>query len=171
MNGQRVGYSQGSKLPAEFDITEFVQVGENQIAVEVYRWSDGSWLECQDFWRISGIEREVYLYATPKTRIKDFFIKADLTEDYQDGLFQVDVEVEGIEPYSIHYSISERNKIIEKKLKASHYNTIISFNCEIENPKKVVSGTTEFIHFTNHFKKFKKRSFTSYSSQIWFSES
>ena len=121
VNGQKVGYSQGSKLPAEFDITEFVRVGENQIAVEVYRWSDGSWLECQDFWRISGIERAVYLFATPKTRIKDFFIKADLTDDYQDGLFQLEVEIEALEPYSVHCSIYDKNEVIGKKLKASHY--------------------------------------------------
>jgi beta-galactosidase len=69
INGKKVGYSQGSKLPAEFDITDFIHTGNNTVAVEVYRWSDGSWLECQDFWRMSGIERDVYLYATPKVRI------------------------------------------------------------------------------------------------------
>ncbi|MEC8324173.1 MAG: sugar-binding domain-containing protein, partial [Bacteroidota bacterium] len=69
VNGERVGYSQGSKLPAEFDITKHIIVGENSIALEVYRWSDGSYLEDQDFWRLSGIERDVYIYATPKTFI------------------------------------------------------------------------------------------------------
>ena len=66
VNGERIGYSQGSKLPAEFDITDALQRGENTLAVEVYRWSDGSFLECQDFWRISGIEREVW--PTPGRR-------------------------------------------------------------------------------------------------------
>jgi beta-galactosidase len=61
VNGERVGYSQGSKLPAEFNITPYVRTGENTLALEVYRWSDGSYLECQDFWRISGIERDVHL--------------------------------------------------------------------------------------------------------------
>ena len=66
VNGRKVGYSQGSKTPAEFNITSYLKEGENLVAVEVYRWSDGSWLECQDFWRISGIEREVYLEARPR---------------------------------------------------------------------------------------------------------
>ncbi len=85
VNGQKVGYSQGSKLPAEFDITDFVKKGENIIALEVYRWSDGTYLECQDFWRISGIERDVYLYATPKVHLFDFFAKARLTDNYSKG--------------------------------------------------------------------------------------
>jgi beta-galactosidase len=72
INGQKVGYSQGSKLPAEFDITDYIKIGNNLVALEVYRWSDGTYLECQDFWRISGIERDVYLMAEPKIRIVDF---------------------------------------------------------------------------------------------------
>jgi len=92
INGQKVGYSQGSKTPAEWDITKFLHEGDNSIAVEVYRWSDGSYLECQDFWRISGIERDVYLYSTPKIRIRDFFIQAGLDDSYQNGSLTVDVE-------------------------------------------------------------------------------
>ncbi|KGJ88393.1 glycoside hydrolase family 2 TIM barrel-domain containing protein [Colwellia psychrerythraea] len=89
VNGKQVGYSQGSKLPAEFDITQFVHPGENIIALEVYRWSDGSYLEAQDFWRISGIERDVYLYATPKSQIKDYTVTAALDTSYKDGLFDL----------------------------------------------------------------------------------
>ena len=63
VNGHEVGYSQGSRTPAEFDITEYLQPGENLVAAEVYRYSDGSYLECQDFWRISGIFRDVFLYS------------------------------------------------------------------------------------------------------------
>jgi beta-galactosidase len=66
VNGTQVGYSSDSKLEAEFDITSYVRKGNNTLALEVYRWSIGSYLECQDFWRISGIERDVYLYARPK---------------------------------------------------------------------------------------------------------
>ena len=75
INGKKAGYSQGSKTPAEWDITDYLTSGENTLAVEVYRWSDGSYLECQDFWRISGIERDVFLYSTPQVRIRDFFVK------------------------------------------------------------------------------------------------
>ena len=86
-----MGYNQDSKTPVEFNITSFLKEGKNTIAVEVYRWSDGAYLECQDFWRMSGITRDVFLYATPKTYIQDYFVKADLTEDYQNGLFSVEV--------------------------------------------------------------------------------
>jgi len=85
VNGNKVGYSQDSKSPAEFDITDYVQAGKNHIALEVYRWSDGTYLELQDMWRVSGIERDVYLYATPKVHIQDFHADAGLSDNYLDG--------------------------------------------------------------------------------------
>ncbi len=93
VNGHKVGYSQGSKTPAEFNITPYMQHGENLVAVEVYRWSDGSWLECQDFWRISGIERDVILEARPRAHIRDFFCRAGLNHAYSDGVLELDVEL------------------------------------------------------------------------------
>lgn len=96
INGKKVGYSQGSKLPAEFDLTNFVKPGKNSIALEVYRWSDGSYLECQDFWRISGIERDVYLYARPKVQLADYFAKAGLENNYTDGVFDLSVDIKSI---------------------------------------------------------------------------
>jgi beta-galactosidase len=93
INGKKVGYSQGSKTPAEFRITPYLKKGSNLVAVEVYRWSDGSWLECQDFWRISGIEREVYLEARPRQYIRDFFCRAGLNNNYTDGLLELEVEL------------------------------------------------------------------------------
>lgn len=94
VNGKKVGYSEDSKLAAEFDITKFVKTGENTIALQVYRWSDGSYLECQDMWRISGIEREVYLYSTPKLDIRDYKIFGNLDATYTNGLLNVDLAVE-----------------------------------------------------------------------------
>ncbi len=85
INGHQVGYSQGSKLPAEFDITDFVTKGKNLVALEVYRWSDGTYLECQDFWRISGIERDVYIYSEPKIKISDIWAKTPLDETFLNG--------------------------------------------------------------------------------------
>lgn len=93
INGKKVGYSQDSKTPAEFNITDFIKSGNNLLAVEVYRWSDGSFLECQDFWRISGIERDVYLYARPAVYIRDYFAHAGLTSDYAEGDFKLNVDV------------------------------------------------------------------------------
>jgi beta-galactosidase len=93
INGQQVGYSQGSKLPAEFNITPYVRTGTNTLALEVYRWSDGSYLECQDFWRISGIERDVFLWAAPKSHIRDFFVIGGLDDQYRDGMLELTAHV------------------------------------------------------------------------------
>ncbi|MEP1890982.1 MAG: glycoside hydrolase family 2 TIM barrel-domain containing protein, partial [Cyclobacteriaceae bacterium] len=94
VNGQYVGYSQGSKTPAEWDLTKVLKPGKNKIAFQVFRFSDGSFLECQDFWRLSGVERDVYLYRTPKTFISDLDIRAGLSEDYTDGKFSMEVELQ-----------------------------------------------------------------------------
>ena len=93
VNGAKVGYSEDSKLPSEFDITRLVRPGRNSVAIQVYRWSDGSYLEDQDFWRVSGIEREVFLMAAPKPRIRDFFVHAGLDPGYKDGQLAVDLAV------------------------------------------------------------------------------
>ncbi len=94
VNGKKVGYSQGSKLPAEFDITNYLNGGKNTLAVQVFRWSDGSYLECQDFWRISGIERDVYLVARPKLYIQDFWHTTNLQNDYTKGTAHFQIQVE-----------------------------------------------------------------------------
>jgi len=93
VNGHYVGYSEGSKTASEFNISEVVQSGKNSIAVEVYRWSTGSYLEDQDFWSLSGIQRDVHLYARPKQRVRDFSVSAELTADYSDGDFGIAVDL------------------------------------------------------------------------------
>ena len=96
MNGKLLGYNQGSKTAAEWDITDVLNEGENVVALEVYRWSSGAYLECQDMWRLSGIERDVYLYSTPKQYIADYKLNASLEkEKYKDGIFGLEVTVEG----------------------------------------------------------------------------
>ncbi len=95
VNGEKLGFSKDSKTPAEFDITPHLEPGENVVAVEVYRWSDGSYLECQDFWRLAGIERDVYLYAAPKRRIRDFEVRAGLDGAYRNGRLGVTAEITG----------------------------------------------------------------------------
>ncbi|GAA4307088.1 glycoside hydrolase family 2 TIM barrel-domain containing protein [Aestuariibaculum suncheonense] len=89
INGNMVGYNEGSKTPAEFNITKHLKSGENQIAVQVLRWSDASYMEDQDFWRLSGIERDVYLRAENPIYIKDIEINGDLTSDYSQGIFDI----------------------------------------------------------------------------------
>jgi beta-galactosidase len=95
VNGEKLGYSKDSKTPAEWNISKFLKPGENVLAAEVYRWSDGSYLECQDFWRLAGIERDVYLYAAPKVRIRDFEVRAGLDAAYKDGRLDVTVDLAG----------------------------------------------------------------------------
>jgi len=93
VNGEPVGYSEDSRLPAEFNITPYVCPGENVLAVQVYRWSDGSYLEDQDFWRLSGIFRDVTLWAAPPVHVRDFRIRTDLDEAYRDAALRIRVKV------------------------------------------------------------------------------
>lgn len=89
VNGQFVGYSEDSKMAAEFDVTKYLKPGKNLIAMQIYRWCDGSYLEDQDFWRLSGIGREVYLYARNPLHIEDIFVTPDLDKDYRDGSLNI----------------------------------------------------------------------------------
>ncbi len=93
VNGQFVGYSEDSKDPAEFNLTSVVKPGKNLLAVEVYRWCDGSYLEDQDMFRYSGIFRDVYVYSTPRTRVRDVFLRCDLADDAPDATLQATVKL------------------------------------------------------------------------------
>ena len=97
VNGEYVGYSEDSKLAAEFDVTKYLQPGENLIAMQLFRWCDGTYLEDQDFWRLSGIARQSYLYARPQARISDYFVKTDLDENYEDATLQIDFSTQKAE--------------------------------------------------------------------------
>lgn len=138
VNGQKVGYSQGSKLPAEFDITDFLKKGENQLAVEIYRWSDASYIEDQDFWRLSGFDRDVYLYATPNTYVHDFRVIAGLDADYQDGQFDLKVKL-------VNDSEKSSKSTIEVEIKdgqKSIYSASKSVNVKTGESSDVSFGTT-----------------------------
>ncbi len=93
INGKKVGYSQDSRTPAEFDITAYLQDGENTLAAEVYQYSDGSYLEDQDMFRLSGIFRDVYLYSSASINLSDFWIKAGLADDYKTGTLSFNVKI------------------------------------------------------------------------------
>ena len=94
VNGQFVGYTEDAKTNAEFDLTPYVKVGKNTLAVKVYRFSNGSYFECQDFWRISGIERDVVLYSKPVLNVYDYEIHAGLDKNYQNGIFAIKVKLQ-----------------------------------------------------------------------------
>ncbi len=140
VNEQPVGYSQGSKTPTEFNITGYLKNGKNSIAVEVYKWCDGSYLEDQDFWRLAGIQRSVYLQARPKTRISDYFIKAGLDDSYEKGDLQLDVdlifpETDGISSLEVEYKLLWNSEIVvsESKEVTSGEDTTVNFRAVIED--------------------------------------
>jgi len=98
INGKKAGYSQDSRTPAAFDITDYLREGRNTVAAEVYQYSDGSYLEDQDMWRLSGIFRDVNLITKPRLGIADIFIKPTLSENYRDGILSVDISVQNLSP-------------------------------------------------------------------------
>lgn len=106
VNGKKAGYSEDSKSPAEYNITPYLKEGKNVIALEVYRWSTGSYLECQDFWRISGIERDVYLWSQPKLAVFDFDIKQELDPTFRNGLFGLNVILQNNDKKAANASLS-----------------------------------------------------------------
>ncbi len=123
LNGQFIGYSEDSRLPAEFDITNFLNEKENRLAVKVIRWSDGSYLEDQDHWRLSGIHRDVYLTASPKVQIYDFAVRTELDENYENAQLQIRPEIEvfgnaNYENWSLEAQLfDEQNKsVLSEKL-------------------------------------------------------
>ncbi|MGE5704177.1 MAG: beta-galactosidase subunit alpha [Clostridia bacterium] len=112
VNGQEVGYSQGSRLPSEFDITPYIRLGENVLAVRVYQWSDGTYLEDQDMWWLSGIFRDVSLFAKPSVHVRDFTVRTELDERYEDAVLRVSTAVSaygaaanGTQPFAIRYDL------------------------------------------------------------------
>lgn len=151
VNGKYVGLSKASKTAAEFNITKFLQPGKNLLAVQVFRWHDGSYMEDQDFWRISGIERDVFLFAMPKITVWDFFIKGDLDNQYKDGLFSTDVTLRQFKNSAIKNGTVTLN-LLDKKGKSvfTQQKNIsltndslqtINFSATIPNPEKWAAET------------------------------
>ena len=154
INGQFVGYSEDSKTPAEFDVTPYINIGKtNRLALEVYRFSDGSYLEAQDFWRMSGITRDVVLYAKPKLNIYDYFVKAGLDENYDNGTFELDVTlnfdykklpklfyvtilIDGQKPINKTIAKKDLQPLSEKGLYTLHFDKTIIENVKIWSAEK-----------------------------------
>lgn len=148
INGEFVGYSQGAKTPAEWDISEFLRDGENLIAAQVFRWSDGAYLEDQDFWDLSGIDRDVYLYSLPNTAIYDFKLEARLSEDYRDGQFELELYPKQFtnetEKYKVEISLLENGDPVHEAVKSfSSEDQVISFKTEITSARRWTAETPE----------------------------
>lgn len=148
VNGRFVGYSEDSRLPSEYLINQYLKAGENKLAVEVYRYSDGSYLEGQDYWKYSGIERNVMLIARPKSRIKDFEIKADLDDRYRDGLLDIRFTMDS---RSLAKGTSVRLKVLDgqKELASGRLtvrnatDTVLSFSEKFPEVKRWTAETPD----------------------------
>lgn len=149
LNGEFIGYSQGSMTPAEFKITDYLQSGKNILAVEVYRWSDGSYLEDQDMWRLSGIFRDVYLFSTPTMHIRDFFTYSNFDRFYSTALLNLIIKVHNyseshIDSASIEVHLYEANGnkvttnpfLIESFEIGGNLDTTLHLKTEVEKPNK-----------------------------------
>jgi len=151
INGTKVGYSQDSKTAAEFDITKLLKKGKNDLAVEVYRWSDGSYLEGQDAWRLSGFDRDVYLYAVPKIHISNYFIHQKLVNNYKNGELKVDVDVASGKKLKSEVELKlldYKNKNVFWKEKKSVKNGRVTFEKLIQNVKPWTAETPNLYYLT-----------------------
>lgn len=149
VNGKKVGYSQGSRTPAEFDISSYLVPGENRLAVEVYRWCDGSYFEDQDFWRLAGIYRDVYLWSRDKTGIEDFRIRMDLDGQYRDAELTVDFKCYGeTRGQTVRATLTapDGSRIFERTIPADQS----GFTEKISNPLKWTAETPHLyqLHLT-----------------------
>ena len=128
INGERVGYSQGSMEPSEFNITNYLHAGENQIALEVYRYSDGSYLEDQDFWRFGGIHRSIHLLHTPDIRIRDYAVRTlPVSTDYQDFILQIDPQ------FSVYRGMTGKGTTLQGGLKDASGREIATLKGDVED--------------------------------------
>jgi len=152
VNGQRVGYSQGARTPAVFDVTEYLQEGDNVIAAEVYRFSDGSYLEDQDMWRLSGLYRDVFLWSAGRGHIRDLFVRTDLDEQYEDAELRVDAELTQFGADAGTYTVEAelltpdstdrvRTLMSEPRTVAAGEATTLTLSGTVENPDKWTAET------------------------------
>lgn len=155
LNGKEVGMTKASKTPAEFNITSFLKKGQNLIAVQVFRWHDGSYLEDQDFWRLSGLERDVYLQAMPKTTVWDYFVKSDLDNQYKNGVFNMDITLKHFENNTIkNPSVKvelfdkEGKTVYSESKKVNAKEEKISFSGTIENVKQWNAESPNLYRYT-----------------------
>ncbi len=148
VNGRFVGYSEDSKLEPEFDITKFVKPGrENLIAMQVFRWSDGTYLEDQDFWRLSGTARDSYLYTRPKgARLEDIRVTPDLTNNYTDGKLTVDLTLKGNPEVELTLTAPDGTQVAAASLKGGAGNRRAELN--VANPLKWSAETPNLYTLT-----------------------
>ena len=157
VNGQQVGYNEGAQEPAEYDITEYVKPGKNSLSVLVLKYSDGYYLETQDYWRLAGIFDDVWVFATPQARIFDWQVITDFDSSYTDSQLSIAVDVQGYEPQSAGYAVTadvSRNgqKVVEMngsqfKLGKGERHTV-NLSSLVKSPDKWTSETPDLYDMT-----------------------
>lgn len=138
VNGQRVGYSEDSYLPSEFNITDYLVEGENTIALQVYRFTSGSFLECQDYWRLTGIQRHCFLWSAPKSQLRDYFFTTDLDDTYTDAKANVKVSltgIDGVKGGSVEARILDGTTPIASQTAAIGSDTELSLDMDVKAPR------------------------------------
>ncbi len=150
VNGKEVGYNEDSKSPAEYLLNNYLVPGKNEIAVKMTKWSTGSYLECQDFWRLSGFERDVYLYATPKVSLKDFAVVSSLDDSYRNGIFALETKIgnTGSKPQevTVGYTLLDKagNTVLSQKKNVSvGSDATVSVNFDRKIVPDVTTWTSE----------------------------
>lgn len=142
VNGQKVGYSQGSRTPAEFNIRKYLKEGNNLLAVEVYRWSDGSYLEDQDFWRLSGIFRDVYLWSPSNTHLRDYEVLSSLKKDQKTGVFSFKGEIVSDSNEAVSIELELKQKDGKTVLKQNETVDVLNGFAEFYFPEKTIKNCT-----------------------------
>ena len=140
VNGKRVGYSQNSMSPAEFDVTKYLKAGKNKLAVEVYRWSDGSYLEDQDMWRLSGIFRPVQLWVRPQTHICDYKVTSDLNSDFSQATIHANISLcqtgkKAAKDLRVVFKMDGRELVGNVKSLLAGDTTTVALNLPLEHPR------------------------------------
>ena len=133
VNGKFVGYSEDTFTPSEFEITEYLKEGENKLAVEVYKRSSASWIEDQDFFRFSGIFRDVYLYAVPKTHINDIFIKTDLDDEFKNAVLKTEVKIIGNLEGSIKAYLKDADNNIKAETQKMDIENFLTLSLDVKD--------------------------------------
>lgn len=143
LNGKFLGMTKDSKTPARFNISRLAKAGKNVLAIQIHRFSDATYMECQDFWRLSGLERDVYVYARPKTHIADFFAHTPLDENYKNGKFALEVTIantdNATENFSVSYELKDKDgQVVSNGSQSGNTkeNTLITFANDIPNVKQ-----------------------------------
>ncbi|WP_291529935.1 glycoside hydrolase family 2 TIM barrel-domain containing protein [Bacteroides sp. UBA939] len=158
INGRQVGYSEDSYLPSEFKITDYVKKGTNTVAVQIYRFTSGSFLEDQDFWRLTGISRDVFIWSAPKTQIRDYFFRTELDKQYKDATITLDVNLTGkaLKSGALTAKVMDGTTVVAEKTIQAPTTGNNTLTMDVASPRKWSAETPELYNLIITLKDGKK---------------